>query len=856
MGRRAVLVPLRSAGDVSLLPDRVAKFDPLRLSFGTVGSDRFAQYLSWGVPVSGFSVRSRAASILVTLAVALGAQAMSSSQLAHAVPSADGARVAFALTTGGFSQIYTMNPDGSDVQAVPGQPAGVNNTDPATSPDGTKIAFTSNQSGNLDVWVIDLAGTNLTQLTTDAGADSAPAWSPDGNTIAFQSNRSTNMDIWLMNPDGSSETRLTSNPAADGQPAWFPTGRKIAFQSGRTGGTDIYTVNANGTGIKRVTTSIAPDTQPSVGPGGGTIAFTSKRGGNSDIYTVPVAGGTNVRVTTNPAIENQPAFSTDGRRLAFTSNRTGITQIFAVPRPTGAAVQITNGTDPAAAADYMPYTYPTTAWANRVTSAQTGGQNNYPYAIAASPDGTKVFSAGGVYTNGRDVDGYITAYTSTGTYLWTHTFNALGFNGLFYGGAYALAVSPDSATVYVGGYAGNNFWVSAYNTTTGVLQNSWKVNAGGGFCTVWTMSVSSDGSSLYVAGTQYSPSTGFPVGSDTMSISTSTFTTNWSKFNTKTDPVVGSMRLSPSGDAVYWTGEKYGTNVNNPAQNNYATLAYQTSDGSKNWGVTYNPPANGEDDAEALAVSPDGTRVYVSGWSWSGTSSKADQATVSYAASDGSLQWATRYNSPSHGFDWGNSIGVSPDGLTVYVGGGRTRSVGGKLTNDYETTALNSGSGVVNWARFYNGPGDYTKNDVGDTIFGLNVSSDGSRIFVTGHSYRTGTSFDIASVAYDASGNQLWIARYNGPNNGPEYLPSSTLSSDGQTLYVTGQSKGATYFAGATAAWDVGGVFAGPAARSFQRVADSSATTGLDLARRGPRGDGVPAGMRIKQRMEALIRSH
>lgn len=67
---------------------------------------------------------------------------------------------------------------------------------PVWSPDGSKIAFASDQSGNYDVWVVDLKKWELRQITTDDGLDVKPAWSPDGKKMAFVSMRSGIMEIW------------------------------------------------------------------------------------------------------------------------------------------------------------------------------------------------------------------------------------------------------------------------------------------------------------------------------------------------------------------------------------------------------------------------------------------------------------------------------------------------------------------------------------------------------------------------------------------------------------------------------------------------------------------------------------
>ena len=68
------------------------------------------------------------------------------------------------------------------------------------------------------------------------------AWRPDGKKIAFVSNRSGNYDIWMINVDGSRLENLTDNPAQDTSPAWLPGGKELAFVSTRDGGSDIYTI--------------------------------------------------------------------------------------------------------------------------------------------------------------------------------------------------------------------------------------------------------------------------------------------------------------------------------------------------------------------------------------------------------------------------------------------------------------------------------------------------------------------------------------------------------------------------------------------------------------------------------------
>ncbi|MEO7134529.1 MAG: DPP IV N-terminal domain-containing protein, partial [Vicinamibacterales bacterium] len=105
------------------------------------------------------------------------------------------------------------------------------------SPDGSSLVLSSDRRGNPDLWLMPIAGGEMTPLTTDPTPDWYPRWSPNGREIAFHAYRTGNRDIFVMPSRGGAARQLTSDPAQDRMPSWSPDGQEIAFQSARLGPT-------------------------------------------------------------------------------------------------------------------------------------------------------------------------------------------------------------------------------------------------------------------------------------------------------------------------------------------------------------------------------------------------------------------------------------------------------------------------------------------------------------------------------------------------------------------------------------------------------------------------------------------
>jgi len=289
-------------------------------------------------PVTGETNTANNCSSAVRVTVVPGATRLTTHSEGDWQPawSPDGSRIAFSSWRDGHPEIYAMNADGTGVTRLTNNSAG--NGNPAWSPNGTKIAFQSpRDDGRGEIYVMNADGTGVTRLTNNGTYDLGPAWSPDGRKIAFETDRDGNREVYVMNADGTGLQRLTNHSANDGSPAWSPDGSRIAFQSSRDGNGEIYVMNADGTGVTRLTNHAASDGEPTWSPDGSRIAFGSHRDGNDEIYVMDSDGSNVANVTNNSTSDVQSAWSPDGTKIAFASNRDGDYEIYVMNAPASGA---------------------------------------------------------------------------------------------------------------------------------------------------------------------------------------------------------------------------------------------------------------------------------------------------------------------------------------------------------------------------------------------------------------------------------------------------------------------------------------------------------------------------------------
>jgi hypothetical protein len=391
----------------------------------------------------------------------------------------------------------------------------------------------------------------------------------------------------------------------------------------------------------------------------------------------------------------------------------------------------------------------TEEWVARYNDPANG--SDAAVAAAVDPVTGNVYVTGGSYAGIFTGFDYATvAYDSNGNLLWAKTYDGPVIGHALYANdrAVAIAADPSTGNVYVTGWSDRGI---------GTPQD------------YATVAYDASGNQLWVA--RYDgPANGV-------------------------DLAAGYIAVDPSTGTVYVTGQSDG---GSGTSDDYATVAYRASDGHQLWVKRYDGPGNGDDSARAIAVDPSAGNVYVTGAS-SGSGTSLDYATVAYRASDGHQLWVARYDGPGNFIDDAQAIAVGPSTGNVYVTGG---SDGIGTSSDYATVAYRASDGHQLWVKRYDGPGNG-----GDGAKFMAADPSTGNIYVTGDSDGgIVTGLDQATVAYDSSGNELWVARYDGPVSGGDFIKAMAADPSTGNVYVTGGSDGSgTDLDYATVAYDASG---------------------------------------------------
>ncbi len=253
------------------------------------------------------------------------------------------------------------------------------------------------------------------------------------------------------------------------------------------------------------------------------------------------------------------------------------------------------------------------------------------------------------------------------------------------------------------------------------------------------VAVSPDGSRVFAAGVTATTAGGgaFTVRAYNASNGTPLWTQNYDKEGNKDDRA-WAVAVSPDGSRVFAAG----TTATTAGDRDFTVEAYDPSNGDVLWTQNYDREGTLSDRAFAVAVSPDGSRVFAAGVTE--TAAGGNAFTVrAYNASNGTPLWTKHYNREGTGSDQAYAVAVSPDGNRVFAVGDTTTYAGGSA---FTVRAYNASNGTVLWTRNYD-----RKGTLSDGASAVAVSPDGSMVFAAGTTATTAGDRDFTVRAYDAS---------------------------------------------------------------------------------------------------------
>lgn len=277
------------------------------------------------------------------------------------VTTAAGQDVEAAISRDGRRLAFSILRQNADIWRLPvspetGQAAGAPEKVIATtredsrggwSADGRWIAFNSDRSGDMNIWLHDVAEGSARQLTRGPGGDFQPRFSPDGRRVAFFSSRGGNVDIWTVEIEGGRPRRLTSGPSISVNPAFSPDGRRIAYMSDRGGRLEVWVMNADGGDPRPLT---------EVGVTGHFLQWTAD--GRFVVFRCPSGNARTMRAPVSGGDAEDLAEVIGGAHMSFSPDQTRIMDVLAhktlwvSPLTGGAPEKVFEFDDPDSRIDY------------------------------------------------------------------------------------------------------------------------------------------------------------------------------------------------------------------------------------------------------------------------------------------------------------------------------------------------------------------------------------------------------------------------------------------------------------------------------------------------------------------------
>jgi Tol biopolymer transport system component len=228
----------------------------------------------------------------------------------YQVFSPDLSQTAVEYREGISADIYLANPDCSNKKSI--TDAVGNEWAPVWSPDGSRLGYVSDMTGEIQVYITDSTGHNTKQITNIPGGAVIRRWSPDGTKIVVHAPTNDKWQLYVIEIHGNNTLQLTQTPRIPDGP-WSPDSKRLVLI-----GEDLILINADGTDPTQLTNDARQILGVSWSPDGTKLAFAAMFTDSfSEIYTIDLESRTIKRLTTNEVQDEDPRWSPDGTRIAY-----------------------------------------------------------------------------------------------------------------------------------------------------------------------------------------------------------------------------------------------------------------------------------------------------------------------------------------------------------------------------------------------------------------------------------------------------------------------------------------------------------------------------------------------------------
>lgn len=267
-------------------------------------------------------------------------------------------KIAFVSDASGHKEVYLADILGDNVRQV------TRHRYLALSPrftrDGRHLAYTSHHRGNANLYLTNIRELETTRaISRWAGLNMTPAWPPEDNRMVLTLSRDDNPDLYLSESNGRIIRRLTHGEGVNVSPSFSPDGRRLAFVSDRSGSPQIYIMDMRTQAVQRLTFRGNDNTTPSWSPDGKWIAYTSRVDEGLHIHIISPDGGPPRPVTRTWGSHESPSWSPDSRQLVFSRQRQSREELCAVFLD-GSGLRVLFADEPGN--HYMPQWSPRLQW--------------------------------------------------------------------------------------------------------------------------------------------------------------------------------------------------------------------------------------------------------------------------------------------------------------------------------------------------------------------------------------------------------------------------------------------------------------------------------------------------------------